>query len=83
MQTVADLVDRFGGPAEFARAIGKRPSTASEMKRRRSVPISHWPALIVAAQEKGIALDEATLVRIHLAPAEADTSSDQAASHAA
>lgn len=83
MRTVSDLFITLGGPAVIARILGKKPSTASEMKRRQSIPLTYWPALIAAAQEKGIELDEATLVRIHLAPVVAEGSPDQAASHAA
>lgn len=68
MRTVVDLFETFGGPAAVGRIIARRASTASEMKRRRSVPTRYWPALISAAREKGIDLDEATLVRIHLPP---------------
>lgn len=83
MRTVRDLFDQFKGPAAVGRVIGKTTEHANSMRTRGSVPIAYWPALITAAQKQGIALDEATLVRIHLVPAKTDASSDQAASHAA
>lgn len=46
--TVPEIIDSFGGAAAFARAIGIKPSTASEMKRRRGIPVPHWPRLVAA-----------------------------------
>ena len=66
METVADLFASFGGPAAVARAIGKGQSTASEMKRRRSVPTRYWPALLAAAKANAIELSEADLLRLHV-----------------
>lgn len=49
MQTVPQLIDALGGPTAFSRIIGKQPSTASEMKRNRSIPVDYWPQVIAAA----------------------------------
>lgn len=55
MQSVPELIDAFGGPTAFARILDlKGPSTASEMKRNRSIPVDYWPRLIAAAREHGI-----------------------------
>ena len=54
MQTVIDIFDAFDGPANVARAIGKRTEHAVTMKRRRSIPVVYWPRLIEAAREQGL-----------------------------
>jgi DNA-binding transcriptional regulator YdaS (Cro superfamily) len=76
MKTIADIVQRFGGPSEFARALGVGTSTASEMKRRQSIPVDHWQRLILEARSRGIdGLSYATLVSVHTGgalPDEAD-----------
>ena len=77
MMTVADLIDQFGGSTKFAAVIGKGPSTASEMKRRQSIPVEYWPTIIRAAEGAGIAgLTTDELVRLHVGgaviPAEAE-----------
>jgi hypothetical protein len=66
MKTVSDVIQAFGGPTAFSKVIGKRPSTASEMKRNRSIPVAYWPKVIAAAAKlkiEGITADD--LVRIH------------------
>jgi len=55
METVADLIDAFGGPTAFASVIDlKNPSTASEMKRNGSIRVEYWPKIIEAARARGI-----------------------------
>jgi len=54
MRFVPDLIDAFGGPTAFAAVIGKKPSTASEMKRNGSVPPKYWRTIVQAAAERGI-----------------------------
>lgn len=66
MHTIGDLIDTFGGSTKFAVVIGKNPSTASEMKRRNSVPVEYWPTVIKAAKAqgvKGVTLEK--LVELH------------------
>lgn len=66
MDTVNDVFREFGGPTALGRAIGVNPSTASEMRRRRSIPVDYWPRLVAAAHERGIdGLDYKTLVEMH------------------
>ena len=49
-KTIPALIDAFGGPTDFARAIGlKNPSTASEMKRSASIKVGYWPSIVDAA----------------------------------
>jgi hypothetical protein len=65
--TVDELFARFGGSAAVARAIGKGPSTASEMKRRNSIPVEYWPALIESETGRQIGLRSDDLMRVNLA----------------
>ena len=55
IDTVAKLIDAFGGTSAFARAIAIKPSTAGEMKRVQSIRPRYWPAIIAAARARGIA----------------------------
>jgi hypothetical protein len=66
MDTVDDVFAEFGGPTALGRAIGVKPSTASEMKRRQSIPIDYWQKLTEAARERGLEdLTYEKLVSIH------------------
>lgn len=66
MQTVPELIDAFGGPTAFAAIIAKQPSTASEMKRNRSIPVGYWPSVIAAASERGLpGVDAELLMKLH------------------
>jgi hypothetical protein len=80
MLTVADLIDEFGGSTKFAAVIGKGPSTASEMKRRQSIPVEYWPSIIRAAPSAGIeGLTTDELVRLHVGGVILPTTSPEAA----
>lgn len=66
MLTVQKIFEDFGGPTKLGRAIGVAPSTASEMKRRASIPVDYWPRLVAAAQECGVqGLTYERLVEVH------------------
>ena len=68
--TIPELIDAFGGPTKFARIIEKEPSTASEMRRRSSIPVRYWPKLVDAARERNIeGVNNDALVKMH-APTE-------------
>lgn len=67
-RNVPELIDAFGGPTEFAKVIGKNPSTASEMKRAGSIRVSYWPQIIDEAYVRhipGVTLE--SIARMHLA----------------
>lgn len=53
MEKVSDIFDVFGGNASVGRIIGVAPSTASEMKRRESIPVEYWPKLVTGARQIG------------------------------
>lgn len=55
MITVDIIFERFGGPAELGRAIGKSTEHATLMRRRGSIPPIYWSKLIDVAAERGLA----------------------------
>ena len=62
MKTVSDILDALGGNTAVAKLIGaKHASTVSEMRRRGSIPVEHWPKLIAASQD----LDAETILIAH------------------
>lgn len=74
--TVGELIDAFGGPAKFARVIGKGASTASEQKRSGSIPTEYWDLIIAGAAEAGVpGVTWESLGRMHV-PAERRASSE-------
>lgn len=69
METVSDIFDEFGGNAAVGRILCVNPSTASEMKRRESIPVEYWPALVDEA--KRIGKPEISLEKLAIIMAEA------------
>lgn len=66
MRNVPSLFDDIGGPGKVAEILGIKPSTASEMKRRKSIPVRYWPRLVDACQSAGIVgVDYNQLVAMH------------------
>lgn len=43
---IRKLFEDFGGTTAMARAMGVKQSAASEMKRRKSIPVRYWANLI-------------------------------------
>lgn len=67
MNTVEDIFRELGGTGAVAKAINVRHSTASEMRRRQSIPVKYWRRLIEAAAASGNSeIDTDILVRIHV-----------------
>ena len=66
MRNVPSLFDDIGGPGKVAEILGIKPSAASEMKRRKSIPVRYWPRLVDACQSAGIVgVDYNQLVAMH------------------
>jgi hypothetical protein len=66
--TVSALIDALGGSSTISRATGIGRSAVSEMKRKGSIKVSHWPKLIALAQSAGVAgVTSDTLMRMHQA----------------
>ena len=67
MNSVPKLIDAFGGITRFSEIIQKRASTASEMKRSRSIHVRYWPKVIEGAAKHGIeGVNADFLMRIHV-----------------
>lgn len=67
MNTVNDIFQGLGGTGAVAKGIGVGHSTASEMRRRNSIPVKYWPDLVEYAQSVGNQqIDNDLLVRIHV-----------------
>lgn len=54
MDTFRDLIARWPSVAEFGREIGVAYQTARKMNDRNSIRNAYWPAVIVAAKQRGI-----------------------------
>lgn len=52
MIAIHDIFDVLGGPAAVARELRIKPSTASEMKRRGSIPAEYWAELAAIAERR-------------------------------
>lgn len=67
LRTVDDVFRAFGGPTALARALSlKGPSTASEMRRRCSIPVEYWQRLVHVAPAFGVdGLTYEKLVSMH------------------
>lgn len=59
----------FGSNVKLAEALSVGPSTVSEMKRRNSIPVEYWPALVDAARSLGA--NDLTIERMAIVSAEA------------
>lgn len=55
------VVAAFGGIRPMANKLGLAVSTVQGWKQRNAIPASRHPAIMTAARDSGIALDEATL----------------------
>lgn len=75
MNSVEDVFDRFQKTSAFADALGLKLSAASEMRRRKSIPVRYWPKLVEVARERGFdEINNDTLVAIHApTPSDAET----------
>jgi hypothetical protein len=66
MQSVSTIFETLGGPTRVARILDVGFSTASEMKRRGSIPVKYWPQLVAACESQGIeGINYQRLVEIH------------------
>ncbi|WP_136617028.1 MULTISPECIES: hypothetical protein [Mesorhizobium] len=53
--THADVINLWPSLTEFAADIAVEYGTAKAMRRRESIPVEYWPALIRKAEERQIA----------------------------
>jgi hypothetical protein len=52
-KTVPEIFEALGGSAAVARIIRVKKTTASEMKRRGTIPSEHWVDLVSGAHAMG------------------------------
>lgn len=66
MRDVTNLFDEIGGPRKMAALLDVKPSAASEMKRRGSIPVKYWPKLVDGFKNLHLTnVDYDTLVSMH------------------
>jgi hypothetical protein len=64
--TVDDVFEALGGVNSVARSLNVNYSTASEMRRRKSIPSHHWIALALTEPVEGWpAVTLEILARVH------------------
>jgi len=52
MNTVGDVIDRFGGPSKMAAAINVDANRIVQWRRRGSIPGEYWQAITDAGREQ-------------------------------
>lgn len=68
--SVDTLFEALGGAARVGAIIGKSTEHAAAMRRRRSIPVAYWPALIADARARAITgVSYETLALMHAQPA--------------
>jgi hypothetical protein len=68
IETISDIAEKLGGTSAFGRVIGVKQSTASEMRRKNTLPVKYWPQLVDALKAIGVTFSYEELVKIHIAP---------------
>lgn len=74
MEAATDILSAiWPSLADFAEAMGVTYGAARQMRRRGSIPVKYWPALIRDAANRGYRLTEAELVAFHTLETEETT----------
>jgi hypothetical protein len=63
---LSKIFARWPSLGDFARDISVGYEAAKQMRRRQSIPVKYWPAMISSAAERGEPLTEAELVEAHV-----------------
>lgn len=61
MKSFSQIIDLFGGPADFARAVGMTPGAAKQARRRDSINAEWFAATVRAAAANDIEVTLDTL----------------------
>lgn len=77
---VAAIFARIGGTTAVAAMIGVGQSTASEMKRRKSIPVRYWDQIIGKPDKAGRSITLADLHDAHRERGSAAAAPEPAAS---
>ena len=84
MIAIHDIFDVLGGPAAVARELRIKPSTASEMKRRGSIPAEYWAELAaIAERRRHPEINADLLAALHARHSRADMSEGPSLQHRA
>jgi hypothetical protein len=54
IQSFAEVIDRFDGPAAFAREVGMTAGAAKQARRRNSISAEWFGAIEKAARRRGL-----------------------------
>jgi len=54
MDTISDLIKRFGGAAKMAPEIAELPNTIRQWAARNSIPARYWHSIIEAARRLNV-----------------------------
>ena len=54
MDCISDITGLWPSPANFAAAIGVRPTLVNVWRHRRTIPAEYWAAIEAAAAKAGI-----------------------------
>lgn len=54
MKDIDTIFSELGGTGKVADFLDVKPSAASEMRRRKSVPVKYWPKLVFACTVNGV-----------------------------
>ncbi len=66
--SIVQLFDLLGGTGKAARALAVGQTTASEMKRRGTIPVRYWDRLIGVEDNDGHLITLEDLHRLHREP---------------
>jgi len=70
MKSVEEIFVALGGTGAVARLLEVGHSTASEMRRRGSIPVRYWPRLVAVATERAVeGISNDSLVDMHTSAA--------------
>jgi hypothetical protein len=64
MQSFSQIIDLFGGPADFARAVGMTPGAAKQAKRRDSINAEWFASTARAAAANDLPVTVETLAEL-------------------
>jgi hypothetical protein len=68
MDSIAAIIEAFGGSSEFGGVCGfaKNPAArGNDMKQRGSIPQRYWPRLVDEAKRRDLPITTETLLKAH------------------
>jgi hypothetical protein len=81
--SIKELIGLWPSVADFARDAGVGHGAAQQMRRRGSIAVEHWPAIISAADVRGFPeITVEKLMSLHIKKQESPSGASQSASAA-